>query len=91
MNLRDLFKPGDKFKGITCVQTDFHQFNDVPSVWEVTAVYPNWLEARNTKKQVNTRYTCPEGCRASFSIGDLVHSGLIDPFYANPQAAVRRV
>lgn len=73
VNLRDIFKPGDRFHGATSVQAD----------WVVTDVYPNWLKAKNTKDRKFGRtgsrdpYVLKAGKEATFTIGDLVVSGAV--------------
>ena len=97
IDLRDYINVGQHITGKTPVQLDFHTFATVHTIWEVVAVYPHWCEVRSTKKELITSrgsldkfFEMKPGHRASFSTGDLVMSGIIDPFVQNPVAAVRR-
>lgn len=84
MDLTKIFKPGMVINATASVQTDFHQFNRVPSKWEVVEVYPHWINCRNLKHQkvsvrgtTTDKYDVPVGRRASFNTGDLAMSGLL--------------
>lgn len=83
INLRDLLHPGQVFHGITAVQTDYHVWQNLQADWVVTDVYPNWLKAKNTKNRTFGRtgteksYLLKAGKEATFTIGDLVMSGVI--------------
>ena len=98
IDLRDHLTVGQRFTGMTEVQVDFHTFVNVHTQWKVTAVYPHWvsvicvkdtiLKGKGSEKSI---HRVPAGRRASFDLGDLVMNHIIDPFAANPYAAVRRI
>ena len=79
IDLRHHFIPGQTILGCTNVQEDCHIWKERRGAYLIKAVYPHWLDTVVKKT----------GRRATFGIGDVVMSGLLDP-YINAGPRVRR-